>query len=201
MLEQVNNKNGDDWKAWEQSSDYISRGIWPLRGGIASSYISEDYRDIFSNAIMEKKHVDRHDVRSREYVIDLAVECGMNKNEFSKYIDSDQKMYFFEFTVDGITYGNLSRYEKLRGDKQSKHTVWQTMDSIIQDHLFAEKLVIFGTPTFYSDTLGVLFVKMFTPPKEESVEVFNHLLGVSENKKYLGEIKRPQPPWPRGAID
>tara|TARA_Y100000590_G_C15466576_1_gene918476 strand:+ start:85 stop:642 length:558 start_codon:yes stop_codon:yes gene_type:complete len=166
LLEQVNNKNGDDWKAWEQSSDYISRGIWPLRGGIASSYISEDYRDIFSNAIMEKKHVDRHDVRSREYVIDLAVECGMNKNEFSKYLDSDQ-----------------------------------TMDSIIQDHLFAEKLGIFGTPTFYSDTLGVLFVKMFTPPKEESVEVFNHLLGVSENKKYLGEIKRPQPPWPRGAID
>lgn len=36
----------------------------------------------------------------------------------------------FEFTIDGITYSRLNRYEKLRGDKRSKHTIWQTMDSV-----------------------------------------------------------------------
>ena len=42
---------------------------------------------------------------------------------------------------------------------------------------------------------------MFTPPKEEALEVFMNLIGISDNKKYVGEIKRPQPPWPRGATD
>jgi len=27
-LEQVNSKEGDDWKAWEQDSSYLSRGLW-----------------------------------------------------------------------------------------------------------------------------------------------------------------------------
>ena len=41
LLEQVNTKDkGDNWKAWEQPPDYISRGIWPLRGGIASNKIN-----------------------------------------------------------------------------------------------------------------------------------------------------------------
>ena len=31
-LEQVNSKEGDGWKAWEQGSDYVSRGLWALRG-------------------------------------------------------------------------------------------------------------------------------------------------------------------------
>ena len=33
-LEQVNSKEDEDWKAWEQDSDYTSRGLWALRGGI-----------------------------------------------------------------------------------------------------------------------------------------------------------------------
>ena len=167
LLEQVNTKDkGDNWKAWEQPPDYISRGIWPLRGGIASNKINTKFRDIFSMKLMERKHVKRDDVRSRKYIIDLAVECGMDQTEFSKILDSDE-----------------------------------TMDSIINDHKFAESKGIFGTPTFFSETLGVLFVKMFTPPKEEALEVFMNLIGISDNKKYLGEIKRPQPPWPRGATD
>ena len=41
---------------------------------------------------MERKHVKRDDVRSRKYIIDLAVECGMDKDEFTKIIDSDETM-------------------------------------------------------------------------------------------------------------
>ena len=32
-LEQVNSEHGRDWKAWEQGTDYKSRGLWPLRAG------------------------------------------------------------------------------------------------------------------------------------------------------------------------
>jgi len=35
-LEQVNSKEGDDWKAWEQGPDYESRGLLALCAGEAS---------------------------------------------------------------------------------------------------------------------------------------------------------------------
>jgi hypothetical protein len=43
----------------------------------------------------------------------------------------DGQIIPFEFVIDGITYSDLTRHEKLKGDKISKHTIWQTLDSII----------------------------------------------------------------------
>ena len=45
------------------------------------------------------------------------------------------------------------------------------------------------------------FVKTYTPPKEEAVDAFRHFIALSKNSKLFGEIKRPQPPWPRGIFD
>ena len=36
--------------------------------------------------------------------------------------------------------------------------------------------------------------------EEESVSAFEHYLGLFENRPYIGEVKRPQPPWPKGAV-
>ncbi|MEC7734392.1 MAG: DsbA family selenoprotein, partial [Chloroflexota bacterium] len=40
----------------------------------------------------------------------------------------------------------------------------------------------------------------FIPPEEESVDAFKYFLGLFENRSYIGEVKRPQPPWPKGAV-
>jgi hypothetical protein len=41
---------------------------------------------------------------------------------------------------------------------------------------------------------------MFIPPAEEAVEMYDSLMKVGADFKYLGEMKRPQPPWPHGVI-
>ena len=166
LLEQVNADKGKTWKAWEQDDSYVSRGIWALRGGVASRLLGEKDHDIFKETVMQLKHVERQDIRSRQSLIDIASDIGLDKRTFVKYIDETT-----------------------------------TLESIVEDHKFAESLGVFGTPTIFNQEVAPIFLKMFSPPKDEAVTVFDHIIGISENKKYFGELKRPQPPWPRGAID
>ena len=69
-----------------------------------------------------------------------------------------------------------------------------------KEHEYADSLGIFGTPTFVFDDGEVVFLKTFTPAAEDSVAEFEHFLGVSRRSN-IGEIKRPQPPWPKGVMD
>ena len=69
-----------------------------------------------------------------------------------------------------------------------------------KEHEYADSLGIFGTPTFVFEDGEVVFLKTFTPAAEDSVAEFEHFLGVSRRSN-IGEIKRPQPPWPKGVMD
>ena len=69
-----------------------------------------------------------------------------------------------------------------------------------KDHVKAASLGIFGTPTFVFEDGEVVFLKTFPPAAEDSVAEFEHFLGISRRSN-IGEIKRPQPPWPKGALD
>ena len=54
--------------------------------------------------------------------------------------------------------------------------------------------------TFVFENGGAVFLKMYTPPEADTMEAFEHVLGLSRRRPYFGELKRPQPPWPRGAL-
>ena len=70
-----------------------------------------------------------------------------------------------------------------------------------RDHTEAvEKHGIFGTPTFVFENGGSAYLKTFIPPAEDSVEFFDHFVALVADRSYVGEIKRPQPPWPKGAV-
>ncbi|MBT3863163.1 MAG: hypothetical protein HOF71_05595, partial [Chloroflexi bacterium] len=71
-LEQVNSKEDGDWKAWEQGPEYVSRGLWSLRGGIAARSQGTAAHNDYMEKILHAKHVEREDVRTRESVIDIA---------------------------------------------------------------------------------------------------------------------------------
>jgi protein-disulfide isomerase-like protein with CxxC motif len=58
----------------------------------------------------------------------------------------------------------------------------------------------FGVPTYVFPSGHTAFIKMFIPPAEEAVEMYDNLMKVASEFKYLGELKRPQPPWPDGII-
>ena len=69
------------------------------------------------------------------------------------------------------------------------------------DHTEAvERHGVFGTPTFVFDNGHSVYLKSFIPPEEESVTFFGHFLGMMRGMPFVGELKRPQPPWPKNAV-
>lgn len=91
-LEQVNSDLGDEWKAWEQGSDYVSRGLWPLRGGIAARMQSPAAHRNYMAAIQQHKFVERRDVRSREAVINAAQQAGIDMAQFTADLDDPARL-------------------------------------------------------------------------------------------------------------
>ena len=74
-------------------------------------------------------------------------------------------------------------------------------NSIGVDHEEAVTQGIFGTPTFIFENGNAAFLKAFIPPQDDAVSEFEHFNALMNHRSYIGEIKRPQPPWPKGAID
>ncbi len=165
-LEQVNSREGEDWKAWEQGPDYVSRGLWPLRGGIAARAQGTDAHVDYMEKILHAKHVEREDIRTREAVITIAKNADLDIEIFSNVLDDPA-----------------------------------SLAQIGVDHEIALGLGIFGTPTFVFENGTSAFLKMFTPPEDETMSAFNDFMGIASGRKYFGELKRPQPPWPRDARD
>ena len=76
-----------------------------------------------------------------------------------------------------------------------------TVAQVGRDHTEAvEQHGVFGTPTFVFEVGGSAYLKTFIPPEAESVAFFEHFAGMTASRAYFGELKRPQPPWPKGAI-
>ena len=69
------------------------------------------------------------------------------------------------------------------------------------DHEEAVSQGIFGTPTFVFENGNTAFIKAFIPPQDDAVSEFEHFIALMNHRSYIGEIKRPQPPWPKGAVD
>ena len=164
VLEQVNSEEGDDWKAWDQGSDYVSRGLWALRGGIAARAQGTEAHSAYMEKILHIKHVEREDIRTRDAVIAVGKTAGLDMSDFAAELD------------DPVT-----------------------LQAIGEDHESALELGIFGTPTFVFEDGTSAFLKMFTPPEDEAMGAFSDFMGIASDRKYFGELKRPQPPWPRDA--
>ena len=75
----------------------------------------------------------------------------------------------------------------------------ETLMSVARDHELGASAGAFGTPTFVFENEGAVFLKMYTPPEADTMGAFEHMMGLARERLYFGELKRPQPPWPRGA--
>ena len=63
-----------------------------------------------------------------------------------------------------------------------------------------EEVGAFGVPTFVFATGKSAFLKLFIPPEEQAVEMYESLFKTMSEFAHVGELKRPQPPWPHGVI-
>ena len=78
----------------------------------------------------------------------------------------------------------------------------ELLKDIAESHTTAvEAYGAFGVPTFVFDKgKPATFLKMFIPPDEQAAEIYETLTKVMSEFDHVGEIKRPQPPWPHGVI-
>ena len=79
----------------------------------------------------------------------------------------------------------------------------ELLAAVVADHeaATAADMSIFGTPTFLFENGHTAYMKTFIPPQEEAVEVFDSFVSLFGGRTYVGEVKSPQPPWPKGALD
>ena len=76
-----------------------------------------------------------------------------------------------------------------------------SLAKIGEDHTEAvETHGVFGTPTIVFENGNSAYLKSFIPPEEDSVAFFEHFVALVSDSPYVGELKRPQPPWPKGAV-
>ncbi len=58
----------------------------------------------------------------------------------------------------------------------------------------------FGVPTFIFPSGTAAFLKVFVPPDEQAADMYDSLFKTMNEFAHVGELKRPQPPWPHGLI-
>ena len=74
------------------------------------------------------------------------------------------------------------------------------LDDLAESHTGAVKEYgVFGVPTMQFGDGPFTFVKAYNPPEEDAVEMFDSLMNTAGKWSYIGELKRPQPPWPKGV--
>lgn len=76
-----------------------------------------------------------------------------------------------------------------------------SFSALARDHSIAvEEYGIFGTPTFVFENKQAMYLKVVSVPEEEALSAYETLISLMDSKSFVGEMKRPQPPWPQGAL-
>ena len=167
-LAQVNSKEGEDFKYWEQPGvlDGTDNTLLAHRAGLAAKRQGRQAFESFFMSLLKARHEDKKDLDDPA-VIDEAL------------------------AVSGIDAG------RFREDMLDR----ELLKELGESHTKAvEEYGAFGVPTYVFPSGQAAFIKMFIPPAEESAEVYDSLMKMAGDLKHVGEVKRPQPPWPHGVI-
>ena len=167
-LEQVNSKEGPDWKVWDQPAGYESRSLLSLRAGEAARRQGKGVFERFHLALLTARHGGKGRVPLNEIepILAVAQEAGLDVGRLQEDLEDSE-----------------------------------LLNIIARDHAEAvEKHGVFGTPTFLFEDGNAVYLKAFIPPPDDSVAFFENFVALMSQRSYVGELKRPQPPWPKGAL-
>ena len=87
-LEQVNQKNGPDWKLWEQPESYPSRARLCFKGAEAARKQGEDAFTRFHLALLAARHVDGKELTEPQTILDAARSAELDMSKFERDFDS-----------------------------------------------------------------------------------------------------------------
>ena len=167
-LQQVNSKEGPEWKVWEQVDLHEARSLLSSVAAEAARRQGSEAFDRFFLALLTARHGERERIplNEDESLINIAKAVGLDVDRFKEDLKDPE-----------------------------------LVELVGRDHTEAtEKHGAFGTPTFVFENGQAAYLKTFIPPEEESLEAFEEFAGLMSKRSYIGEVKRPQPPWPKGAV-
>jgi predicted DsbA family dithiol-disulfide isomerase len=81
-LEQINSKEGDDWKIWEQPANYPMRSRWAFRGAEAARKQGKDAFERFHINMLAARHVDQKELTDERTVFEAAEKAGLDMDQF-----------------------------------------------------------------------------------------------------------------------
>ncbi len=167
-MQQVNQKIGPDYKAWEEPDEDLDGSLWGLRAGVAAKRQGEDAMRRYMPLLLNARHEERKDLGDKEVLKELAVRANLDLERFAKDLD----------------------------DRTALDEIAASHKEAVAEH------GVFGTPTFIFENGASAFLKIIRPKTlAEAEKAFDSLVDVMTNNLFIGEIKRPQPPWPRGVFD
>ena len=89
---------------------------------------------------------------------------------------------------------DIARFREDTADPELLKEIGESHEKAVEEY------GAFGVPTFVFDGGNAAFLKMFVPPLEQAAEMYDSLTKTMSEYVHVGEIKRPQPPWPHGVI-
>jgi len=89
-LEQVNNKQGPQWKIWEQPEDYPSRGLRAFWAAEAARRQGETAFDSFHIALLRARHEQRRNIADMDTLIEVAKSVDLEMAHFQKDVRDRQ---------------------------------------------------------------------------------------------------------------
>jgi len=107
-LEQVNTQQGSEWKIWEQSEDYSSRGLRAFQAAEAARRQGKSSFDSFHITLLKARHEQHKDIVDVDILNQIAKSVNLDMAQFQKDF-SDHKLlaklaedYTFAVEVFGI---------------------------------------------------------------------------------------------------
>ena len=89
---------------------------------------------------------------------------------------------------------DLARFQEDLVDNEIRELIGESHTKAVEEY------GIFGVPTFLFSNGLTAYLKTYQPPPEEAVELFEALNKLMGKWGFVGEVKRPQPPWPKGLL-
>jgi 2-hydroxychromene-2-carboxylate isomerase len=87
-LEQINNKEGEGWKIWEQPDSYPMRGRWAFKGADAARKQGNEAFQRFHLSLLTSRHVDQNELTEKETIFEAARSAGLDMAQFEKDFES-----------------------------------------------------------------------------------------------------------------
>ena len=83
-MEQVNSKEGPDWKVWDQPDDFPSQGLRSFWAAEAARIQGDEAFERYHFKLLDVKHIEKADIADLQVLSDTAESAGLDVVRFKR---------------------------------------------------------------------------------------------------------------------